>query len=83
MNSLPDGTVVHLNMASQRRRMCSWCGRKPVTRLCDFPVGKDKTCDMGICDFCATPVAADQDHCPKHKSHSVQPVQANLFGGAR
>lgn len=34
--------------------------------LCDFPVGKDKTCDRPLCDEHAHEVAPDTHYCPVH-----------------
>lgn len=34
--------------------------------LCDFPVGKGKTCDRTICEHCAHLVAENTDYCEQH-----------------
>jgi hypothetical protein len=33
---------------------------------CDYPVGKNKTCDRWLCDFHANEVAPDIHYCPAH-----------------
>ena len=75
--TMPDGTVMHLNMGRGPRRRCKFCRAGYVTKLCDFPVADGKTCDAAMCDKCATNVGPETDHCPKHRD------QAALFGGAR
>lgn len=34
--------------------------------LCDYPVGKDKTCDAPICGTHAAEVAPELHYCPAH-----------------
>lgn len=68
---------------SRRRRSCSWCGRGSVTKLCDFPVARGRTCDAGMCDACATNIAHEVDYCPKHKHERPAALQAELnLGGS-
>ena len=68
---LPDGTMVHLNMAKPRQQKCRWCG-KPCTKLCDFVVSSPqqvthrRTCDAPMCDEHAQNVEPDRDYCPNH-----------------
>jgi hypothetical protein len=34
--------------------------------LCDYPMGKGKTCDMGMCDEHRNPIGAERDLCIIH-----------------
>ena len=36
--------------------------------LCDWPIAKGKTCDRGICEECAPPVAPDLHYCKAHRA---------------
>ena len=36
--------------------------------LCDWPIAKGKTCDRGICEECAPPVAPDLHYCKSHRA---------------
>jgi len=36
------------------------------TKLCDYPVGKNKTCDRKLCDRHAESIGEDRDVCPEH-----------------
>ena len=44
---------------------CKW-RTKPSTKLCDFPLSKDKTCDAPVCDEHAKKQGSDLDTCPNH-----------------
>lgn len=63
------------------------CGRKPkkrlrckyhkenvaATKLCDYQQYGGPSCDLPVCDDCATLVGQDRHHCPAHRnltSHS-------------
>ena len=48
-----------------RKRRCA-CER-PATLLCDWKVGKGKTCDRPICTGCAKEVAHDKHLCREHQ----------------
>lgn len=81
-----DGKAVGFAHIRVQKRWCQFCRVREVTRLCDFPVGTDKTCDKGICDACTTNVASaietgfcgvERDYCPDHKD--VKPSQRYLF----
>lgn len=37
-----------------------------ATKLCDYPVGDGRTCDMPLCDSHAFNVAPEVDYCPGH-----------------
>ena len=74
-----DGPVTaHVCIRGSREKKCRHCTR-PSTRLCDFPVGVGKTCDIPICDACATPVGPDRDYCLIHKGKTPPAEQAALF----
>jgi len=52
----------------QRLKRCFKCGR-PGAKLCDFKLTgpmAGKTCDMSLCELCATHVEPDTDYCPAH-----------------
>lgn len=36
------------------------------TKLCDFPVGKGKTCDKRLCEHCSHEIGPDLDYCTAH-----------------
>jgi hypothetical protein len=47
---------------------CKSCGRRS-TKLCDYKLSgskSGKTCDVPICDRCATSVGKNLDLCPVH-----------------
>jgi predicted amidophosphoribosyltransferase len=73
-----EGHVTAILCGRSRRQTCRFCHNGYVTKLCDFPVAKGKTCDAGMCEACATNVAHEVDYCPNHKHQ--QPPQRNLFG---
>jgi hypothetical protein len=62
-------------------RYCTFCRNLPVAKLCDYATGKNKTCDAGMCEKCATSVGPDLDYCPRHKQQAPPPQQ-HLFGDA-
>lgn len=49
---------------SQRIEVCA-CGQIG-TRLCDWKLGKGRTCDASICDDCTTTPAKNKDLCKVH-----------------
>ncbi len=60
-----------------------------TTRLCDYPVGKGKTCDRKLCERCGHHVGPDKDLCLEHYKMRGLPItgiwldemaQADLFG---
>jgi hypothetical protein len=61
-----------------RRQTCKFCHQGYVSKLCDFPVAKGKTCDAGMCTKCATSIAHEVDYCPTHK-HQAPPPQRQIF----
>lgn len=48
-----------------KRKRCE-CGN-PGPLLCDWKVGRGKTCDKPICHHHAQHVADDKDLCPEHQ----------------
>lgn len=46
---------------------CESCGQMS-DYLCDYPMGKGKTCDLAMCDECAYPIAEDRHLCPIHRA---------------
>ena len=64
--TLPDGTRAIVCFSGRRKATpCSIC-RKRSTLLCDFPVGRGKTCDTPLCRGCAVSPRNGVDHCPHH-----------------
>lgn len=61
-----------------RQKRCSVCNAPRAGVLCDFPIGKGKTCDKPLCGRCAKSVAPGIDHCPDHGE--APPVTGDLFG---
>ena len=47
---------------------CRECG-SISENLCDYPVGKGKTCDRAICNECSKQVGIDIHYCPTHSKH--------------
>ena len=46
---------------------CVTCGKAGV-HLCDYPTGKGKTCDNGMCAEHRKDVGAGLDYCPEHRA---------------
>lgn len=66
---LENGGFAILCSGRARQKPCGFCGR-PSTKLCDAPAirkGRDVTCDVPLCNACATPVDAETDYCPLHR----------------
>lgn len=73
----PNGPVTAIICGGGHRiKPCATCSHI-ATKLCDFPIGKGKTCDAPICDGCATEVGMGIDYCPRHKG--MKPPQGHLF----
>ncbi len=51
------------------------------TKLCDFPLGKNETCDKPLCNAHAVPVGGfgDRDFCPDHLPVAVPEHQGALL----
>jgi hypothetical protein len=45
---------------------CTECSQVGDEFLCDYPVGKGKTCDKGLCADHAHEVAPNVHYCPGH-----------------
>lgn len=62
-----------------RTRRCA-CGN-PATKLCDFPMGNGKTCDVPMCDACAFGIGPDIDVCSHHKesADAARPPRQGSF----
>ena len=45
---------------------CSECSAPGDEALCDYPVGKGKTCDKKLCEVHAHEVAPNVHYCPGH-----------------
>lgn len=75
--ALRDDTGKQIGWASVCRtpQLCWFCRKLSVSTLCDFPMGKGKTCSARMCSDCAThglkPVTPRKskpvDYCPTHK----------------
>ena len=80
--------VIHLNMGHSRgqKKNCKFCHREyREGKLCDFPVGNDRTCDAEMCNGCARTLGRGDvpighglkrindtfDVCPIHRGHAV------------
>jgi hypothetical protein len=72
------GNAVHIKLAKSKRGPLPQCRAPDPTAsdgicrgigslLCDAPVGEEGTCDMPLCERCATEVGPDRHLCPKHK----------------
>ena len=48
--------------------ICSVCGNRLSEALCDYPVGRGRTCDRSLCAGCRHRVGpgSDLDYCPEH-----------------
>lgn len=44
---------------------CYFCAN-PSTKLCDYPVTRERTCDLPICDTHAKKQGENLDTCPNH-----------------
>jgi hypothetical protein len=66
-----DGKAVGFACGRGGPQTCKFCMKtnrhRPVTKLCDFPVGQGRTCDAGMCSDCATKIREEVDYCPVHK----------------
>jgi hypothetical protein len=61
---LPDGTAALVTGNFPRPKPCT-CG-KESTRLCDWIIGRGRTCDAPLCDSCTSSPAPDKDLCKRH-----------------
>jgi hypothetical protein len=59
---------------------CHYCGR-PQQKLCDYPLSGEKagkTCDIPMCERCATHVPPDTDYCRVHAKMIAECVRPKL-----
>lgn len=73
--TLPDGGFGLICGPAPRRVKCwvTHCHERS-TKLCDFPVGRGKTCDNNVCDRHAKSMGPDRDYCPLHSGRPEFPV---------
>ena len=64
--TLPGGGYAIICSRGRRPRPCACCNL-PSTKLCDFPTGNGKTCDLPLCDKCAVKGGPNVDFCPGHE----------------
>jgi hypothetical protein len=67
---LGNGLTAIARVRGKRQPVCFYCGR-PGEKLCDFPIGGGKTCDMSLCRLCAIHTEPDTDLCPKHAKEKL------------
>ena len=62
------GATTYQVLSRPAHGQCHYCWRH-YTKLCDYPVDRDQgpgTCDVPMCDACATPGGVGIDHCKAH-----------------
>lgn len=67
--TLPGGQVAHVRMSKPRSQRCKVCAHLTAHRFlreCDFKLPNGRTCDLLMCQNCATSIGPDQDLCPQH-----------------
>lgn len=80
VHTTPDGAVIMICCrGSKKSTPCFVCGR-PSTSLCDYPIGKGKTCDRPLCNSCKTSIGPNLDVCSKHSNPAD--IQITRLGGA-
>lgn len=62
---LSDGSPMWICGDLEDELVCKCCGFL-ADKLCDYPIGNDKTCDGALCDKCAVKIRGDIDYCPDH-----------------
>lgn len=82
----PDGEILFVACSRGRTRHapCDCCGKRPHTKLCDYPLqGKraGQTCDRKMCASCATKVGPDRDYCPPHAKLAGPLLEKESAGG--
>lgn len=63
---LPGGGHAIVRYSGARQKKCKVC-KHAAPYLCDWKVGKAKTCDKPICGQHAKEVAPDKHLCPEHQ----------------
>jgi len=83
-----DGAVIHVHSSRSRgpKKHCKFCHQDyRGGKLCDFPVGNDRTCDAEMCNECARTIGRQDsdaggglkhlndtiDVCPIHRDRAV------------
>ena len=85
-----DGVVMHINRGRSggKKKLCPFCKRRPVSKLCDWPTEPGRTCDAEMCDDCArtlghqdikiapglTKLGDTWDVCPNHRGLARPPA---------
>jgi hypothetical protein len=64
---LPGGGMAIVCGRGRRGARCGWCTQR-AGLLCDWKVGKGKTCDAKICNTHAQEVAPEKHLCPEHQT---------------
>ena len=68
----PGGHAIVCTRGKRMPRKCYMnCGRWS-SKLCDWPVGKGRTCDRPLCDTCAVAAGKDMDFCPSHSQERLK-----------
>jgi hypothetical protein len=76
------GNVTALVCSAKRIERCIGCGA-PADRLCDWKMGRDRTCDRPVCAKCSHQPAPDKDLCPAHASAwAAHPKNTQRSGGS-
>lgn len=76
---LDDGGIMWLcGQSLVGHPVCRICGHM-ATKLCDYPVGGDKTCDSALCDHHSIKLKGDIDYCPEHSSHYGEVIRLQRF----
>lgn len=76
----PDGeaiAIVCTRGPRKRKAACAFCGAPDAGWLCDFELGRKRTCDKPICGGCRVNVGPERDVCPEHQ---LGRSQLDLFG---
>lgn len=75
---MQDGVMWLCGPAMDHAPICRICGHLS-TKLCDFPVGDDKTCDSALCEQHSLSRSGDLDYCPEHEKDFKNYSWADLF----
>lgn len=62
----PGGFTAIVCTRGRKPQRCGWCTHTASVFLCDWKIGKGKTCDKPLCAQHAQEVAPDKHLCPKH-----------------